>query len=725
MMLSRTSLACLHCAAMSSSDGGSSADRGIEPTAFAGTGSPIHASAEALTSGIDTAHFDPRVRVQDDFFRHVNGVWLDSTPIPADKARIGAFEHIQDETQAQLRALIDEAAAGVLRADVDVGADVTAVVDSQADARTDNTDHDRDADARKIGTLYAAFMDEPALESLGIHPLAEELAAIDAVSERHQLAPLMARLAQLGVAMPIVGFIRPDARDSTRYVPYLQQEGLGLPDRDYYLLESDARFAAMRAEYVAHLARLLALAGERNAETAARAVLSLETELARAQWSRVDNRDPVRTYNPVVISALPALAPGIEWNGYLAAAGYAGRTADLIVRQPSYVTALAALLASAPLDTWKAYARSRLLGAYAPFLSRAFVEERFAFAGTVLRGTPENLPRWKRATALIDEALGDALGRLYVQRHFPPTHKARMEALVERLMQAYRQSIDQLEWMGPATRREAQAKLERLRPKIGYPARWIDYASLEIRPGDLVGNVMRARRFEHERQIAKLGTPIDRAEWFMTPQTVNAYYNPAMNEIVFPASILKPPFFDAEADDAVNFGAIGAVIGHEISHGFDDQGSQYDGAGNLRDWWSADDRARFDAKTRRLVQQYGAYVPLPGYPLNGELSLGENIADNSGLAIAWKAWRLSLGGRPAPVIDGRSGEERFFFGFAQVWRGKSRDEALIQQIKAGPHAPAEFRANGTVRNHPGFYATFGVEAGDGMYLAPEQRVSIW
>jgi putative endopeptidase len=292
-------------------------------------------------------------------------------------------------------------------------------------------------------------------------------------------------------------------------------------------------------------------------------------------------------------------------------------------------------------------------------------------------------------------------------------------------MQAYRLSIDELDWMGPATRREAQAKLERLRPKIGYPARWTCYAALDIREGDLVGNLMRARRFEHARQLAKLGAPIDRDEWFMTPQTVNAYYDPSMNEIVFPASILKPPFFDADADDAVNFGAIGAVIGHEISHGFDDQGSQYDSAGQLRDWWNAEDRARFDARTRRLVAQYGAYVPLPGYPLNGELSLGENIADNSGLAIAWKAYRLALGEGEAPVIDGRSGAERFFFGFAQVWRGKSRDEALIQQIKAGPHAPAEFRANGTVRNHPGFHATFGVQPGDAMYLAREERVSIW
>ena len=658
-----------------------------EPTEAAGGPRP--------RSGLDLAQGDPSVRPQDDFFRHVNGRWLREAPIPADKARIGAFETLAEDIQQRLRALIEDAAGA-------------------------------DADAGKIADLYASFMNEAAMERLGIAPLAAELAAIDALATPADVAAAMGRLIRIGVGMPVVAFVRPDARDATRYLPYLTQEGLGLPDRDYYLAD-DADLAAVREAYRAHLATLLRLAGDPDgaAEADAQAVFDLETALARAQWSRVDNRDALKTYHPFDTAGLAALAPGFDTAAFLAATGLAGRSAVVVVRQPDYLAAFGALLASTPRPTWRAYLRTRLLAAYAPLLSRAFVEARFAFAGTVLRGTPENLPRWKRGVALVEEALGEALGRRYVERHFPPAHKARMEELVAHLMAAYRERLATLDWMGEATRRAAEAKLAAMNLKIGHPSRWIDYSGLQIRGDDLVGNLMRAREFEHARGLAKLGRPVDRDEWFMTPQTVNAYYDPSLNEIVFPASILQPPFFDAEADDAVNFGAIGAVIGHEISHGFDDQGSRYDAQGNLRDWWTAEDRARFAAKAGVLVAQYGAYEPLPGHRVNGELSLGENIADNAGLAIAWRAWQLALGGAEPPTLDGLSGAQRFFHGWALVWRAKQRDAALLQQLKAGPHAPAECRTNGTVRNQPGFHAAYATAPGDALYLAPEARATIW
>ena len=650
------------------------------------------APAAKPVSGVERQHVDAGVRAQDDFYAHANGRWLAQTPIPPDKAFIGAFEQIAETTQAQLRTLIEQSAG--------------------TDTR----------EARQIATLYAGFMDEAALERLGVQPLEAELAAIDAVAAPAQLGALFARHARLGVPTPLALVVRQDARDPGRTLLHLYQHGLGLPDRDYYLLADDLRFQEMRAQYLAYLERLLALAGEPRADDAARAVLALETELAVAQWTRVENRDPVRTYNPADAARLRDLAPAVDWAAWLAPLG---PDATVVVVQPSYVSGVGAQLEATPLAAWKAYAKARLLGAYAPLLGREFVDTQFAFAGGVLRGTPENLPRWKRGVALVEQSLGDALGQLYVARHFPPAHQARMEALVAQLVAAYRDSIATLDWMGPDTKREAQAKLAALALKIGAPRRWIDYAALDIRPGDLVGNVMRARAFEHARQRAKLDRPVDRDEWLMTPQTVNAYYNPALNEIVFPASILQPPFFDARADDAVNYGAIGAVIGHEISHAFDDQGSQYDGQGLLRNWWRDDDRERFAARTRRLVAQYGAYQPLPGYALNGEQTLGENIADNSGLAIAWKAWQRALGGKPSPRIDGLRGEERFFYGWAQVWRGKMREARLVEQIKAGVHAPNPVRGNGPLRNHPAYYTTFGVRPGDRMYLPPEQRVSIW
>ncbi|MEO8310288.1 MAG: M13-type metalloendopeptidase [Caldimonas sp.] len=667
----------------------------LAATVLAATGCAIGFGATG--TGIDTAAADPSVRAQDDFFRRVNGRWLATTQFPADKAYLGSFDTIHDRIQEQLRGLVEKAAS------------------SRANA-----------DERRIGDLYASFMDEAAVERTGLAPLAGELAVIDALQSPAQLAATMGRMSRLGVGMPLHTYIDQDSRDARRNLPQIVQGGLGLPDRDYYLVADDAKFADARRSYTAYLTRLLELSGARgDSALAARSVLDLETALARGQWSRVETRDPVKAYTRVETSALAPLAPGFDWPAWLDATGLAGKTGDIVVQQPSYLGVVAAQLTATPLPAWKAYLRTRLLGSYAPYLGKAFVDARFAFVGTTLSGTTENQPRWKRGVAFVEASAGESLGKLYVDAYFPPRSKARMEKLVANLLAAYGESIDGLDWMSPATKKEAQGKLATFAPKIGYPKRWIDYATLVVRKDDLLGNVRRAREFAWARDLAKLGKPVDRDEWFLTPQTVNAYYNPSLNEIVFPASVLQPPFFDPSADDAHNYGAIGAIIGHEISHGFDDEGSQFDGSGNLRTWWTEEDRKRFDAKTKVLVAQYSAFSPFAGYHVNGELTLGENIADNAGLEIAYKAYRRSLAGRPAPVIDGTTGDERFFYGFAQAFRGKARDAVLLTQIKSDPHSPDEFRVNGSVRNHPAFYATFGVKPGDPMYLPPEQRVSIW
>ena len=664
--------------------------------ALAGAGCTI-GMRSGSGAGIDRAAGDPSVRAQDDFFRRVNGRWLKATEFPADKAYLGSFEALHDKIQVELRGLVEKA------------------------ARTR-----ANADEARIADLYESFVDEAAVERAGIASLAGELAVIDALQSPAQLPAVMGRMTRLGVSMPLGMYIDQDSRDARRYVPQIVQAGLGLPDRDYYVVADDAKFKEARASYLAYLTRLLELSrAPGDAAASARAVLGLETALAQGQWARVDTRDPVKTYTRVELAALAPLAPGFDWPAWLAATGLAGKTGDVIVRQPSYLATVAAQLSATPLPVWKAYLRTHLLGSYASFLAKDFVDARFAYVGTTLSGTTENLPRWKRGVGFVEASAGESLGKLYVDAYFPPASKARMEKLVANLLAAYRESIDAIDWMSPATKKEAQAKLATFAPKIGYPKRWIDYGSLETKKGDLIGNVRRAREFDYARDLAKLGKPVDRDEWFITPQTVNAYYNASLNEIVFPASVLQPPFFDPKADDAVNYGAIGAIIGHEISHGFDDAGSQFDGTGNLRVWWSEEDRKRFEAKTRILVSQYSAFSPFPGYHVNGELTLGENIADNAGLEIAYKAYHRSLAGKPAPVIDGTSGDERFFYGFAQAFRGKARDAVLLTQIKSDPHSPDEFRVNGAVRNHAAFYATFAVKPGDPMYLPPEQRVSIW
>ena len=663
---------------------------------------PVASAQQALplTSGIDRSTGDPAVRIQDDAFRSVEGKWLAETEIPPDRNSIGGFEKLYELTQPQLRELVEAASQGA---------------GDPADA----------AEGRKIGDLYAGFMDEAKIESLGIRPVAPVLARIDAMRSRSDVAVAIGTLDRLGVDTPFAAGVHQDAKDSSKYVVDLGQGGIGLPDRDYFLTTDDQRFAEIRVKYEAYLAKMLTLVGEKNAAAQAKAVIGLERAIAEAEWTRVQNRDPVKTYNVVTIAALSKLAPHIDWRRYLQSAEIAGRTDSLVVSQPTYLQGLDKLVASVPLSTWRAYFKTRFLAAYAPYLGHEFVDTRFAFFGTAVRGTPENLPRWKRGVRLVESSLGEGLGRLYVAKYFPPESKARMDALVQNLLAAYKGSIDGLDWMGPETKKEAQAKLATFMPKIGYPVRWRDYSSLVVERDDVVGNVMRAKSFEYRRNLAKLGRPIDRDEWGMTPQTINAYYNPELNEIVFPAAFLQAPFFDARADDAANYGAIGAVIGHEISHGFDDQGSQYDGRGNLRDWWTKEDRERFSAKTKTLIAQYDAYSPVPGYQVNGALTLGVNIADNSGLAIAYKAYRLSLAGRPAPVIDGLTGDQRFYMGFAQAWQEKNREASIVAQVKSDPHAPGEFRANGTLTNQPGFYEAFGVKPGDRMYTAPEKRVIIW
>ncbi|KQV79102.1 peptidase M13 [Massilia sp. Root351] len=656
------------------------------------------APAAAPISGIDTQYIDASVRAQDDFFTHLNGGWLKATKIPDDKASWGSFAKLRDDTLPQLRGLIED---------------------------TQKTKHKQGTEAQKIADLYTSYMNEAALEKLGTKPLAGELSAIRGLKDKKALPGMIAHLTRLGVSVPYGVYISQDARNSTQHAASIAQSGLGLPDRDYYLKKDDAKLAAVRDKYVAHIEHTLTMAGHKNAAADAKAIMALETALAEVQWTKVDNRDPVKRYNKTEIAKLAELAPGYDWQDAMGKAGIATKTDTIIVNQPSYLAGFAKIAEATALDTWKAYFEWQLLRDASPYLNKAFADADFAFYSGVINGVTVQEPRWKSGVRVVEGAIGEGLGKLYVAQYFPAERKARMEALVKNLMVAYKDSIDTLDWMSPETKREAQAKLAKFTTKIGYPNKWRDYSALTIVAGDLAGNMRRAAEFGYKRNLAKLGAPVDREEWGMTPQTVNAYYRSTTNEIVFPAAILQPPFFDARADDAVNYGGIGAVIGHEISHGFDDKGSQSDGDGNLRDWWSAADRANFKAKADALTKQYDGYSPLPGYYVNGALTLGENIADNSGVAVAYKAYKLSLGGKPAPVIDQLTGEQRFYMGFGQVWRSKMREEAQIKQVKTDPHSPGQFRANGTMKNQPGFYDAFGVKAGDPMYLAPEQRVIIW
>ena len=660
---------------------------------------PVSAPIAAANSGINLQWVDTSVRPQDNFFKFVSGKWLATQEIPADRARYGSFDILRELSEQRCHELID------------------ALAESKAPmAKTGD---------QKLAELYAGFMNEKLADKLDDKPLRAMFARIDHISSKKQLPALSAEFGKLGISVPVNISIQQDAREATKYAVYVTQGGLTMPDRDYYLKQDDAKLKGFRDAYQQHVQTMLKMSGSKHAEKSAADIVALETELARAQWTRVQNRDPVKTYNKVEIKKLNELLPNYDWNQYFADNGVGTKVDYVIVRQPSFFQDIGKVIDATPLDVWKTYFKWRALNSFAPFLSSRFVNEDFAFSQKTLTGVTENKPRWKRGVAVLEASMPEEMGRLYVAKYFPPENKARMEQLVHNLILAYRQSIESLTWMGPETRQQALIKLSKFTAKIGYPTTWRDYSKLVIRKNDLVGNVIRAREFEDQREINRLGQPVDKAEWGMSPQTVNAYYNSRNNEIVFPAAILQPPFFNADADDAVNYGGIGAVIGHEISHGFDDSGSQSDGDGNLRDWWTAEDKANFKKLTGALVEQYNAFSPLPGYHVNGALTLGENIADNSGLAIAYKAYLISLGSNPAPVIDGYSGVQRLYLGWSQVWRGKARDAETIRLLNIDPHSPAEARGNLPLVNQPGFYSAFDVKEGDQMYVAPDKRIIIW
>ena len=669
-------------------------------------------TVEAIRSGVDPSFVDANARPQDDLFGHVNGRWLAEYDIPPDRATDGAFRQLFDRAEQQVRDLIVEAS------------------EQGADVGTDDTD------AQRIGDLYASFLDEEAVERRGLQPLLDELATIDNCADAAALATVMGALQRTGVGGGVAMYVDTDAKDSARYLVHFTQSGIGLPDESYFREE---RHAEVLAAYPGHIARMFSLVyrGEcpedpgTHAETAAR-IVALETKLAAAHWDVVKRRDADLSYNLRTFADLQTEAVGFDWAGWATALGSTpDGLAEVIVRQPDYLTAFATLWNSGDFEDWKRWARWRLIRARAPWLTDDLVTADFEFYGRLLTGAEQIRERWKRAVSLVESLTGDAVGRLYVQRHFPPDAKARIDTLVDNLKAAYRLSISELDWMTPQTRERALTKLEKFTAKVGYPTKWRDYSRLVIDRNDLYGNYRRGYAVNHDRELAKLGGPVDRDEWFMTPQTVNAYYNPGMNEIVFPAAILQPPFFDAEADDAANYGGIGAVIGHEIGHGFDDQGAKYDGDGNLVDWWTDDDRTEFGTRTKALIEQYDAYTPRAlddpahRHHVNGAFTVGENIGDLGGLSIALLAYQLSLDDRPAPVIDGLTGVQRVFYGWAQVWRTKLRDAEAIRRLAVDPHSPPEFRCNGVIRNVDAFYDAFGVTEGDALFLEPRSRVRIW
>ena len=639
--------------------------------------------------GFDAAGMDRAVAPGDSFYRYANGNWDRTTEIPADRSNFGMFIVLADLSQTRTRAILDEAAR---------------------------------RPGSRIGDFYASFMDEAAVNRAGLTPLRPALARIQAIASRSDFAAEAGRLFRQGVTAPFNGYVNSDERNPNEMIARLTQSGLGLPDRDYYLRDEPA-LAEKRTAYQAYLAQLLTLAGEQNAEARAAAVVAFERRIAETHWTRVENRDEERTYNKWPLARFASEAPGFDWARYFEATGLSGQT-DILVSQPSAFTGTARIVGETPLEVLKDYMTLRLVDNAAPFLSQPFVDANFAFRGTVLNGTPENQPRWKRGVDLVTQAVSDDVSRIYVQRYFPPAAKRAADALVRNVIAAMDRRLAGLTWMAPETRARARAKLAAFTPKIGYPDRWRDYSTVRVSRTNLLQNIQNATEFEYQRNLDKLGRPVDRSEWGMTPMTVNAYANPVWNEIVFPAAILQPPFFDPNADPAVNYGGIAAVIGHEISHHFDDQGSHYDETGAMREWWTAEDRTRFNALTARLVAQYDAYEPLPGHHVQGALTLGENIADLAGLTVAYDAYRHSLNGREAPVIGGFTGDQRFYLGWAQVWRREYREANLLQRLLTDPHSPSEQRA-AVVRNLDPWYSAFRPAPGSPLYLAPEQRVRIW
>jgi putative endopeptidase len=660
---------------------------------------------EPLPSGIAITELSDTIRPQDDLFRHVNERWIERTPIPLDKAEYGTFMILFEEAERAVRDIVEQARSAPAG-----------------------------SEARKFGDLYSSFLDEERIEALGAGPLRRPLDHVATLASMAEVLACVGEMQRLGLSGFYGVFVDSDPGNPERYVAFFEQGGISLPDESYYREE---HFAAVRDAFVVHLRRMFELAGLSDAERRAERVFALETEIARRHWDNVASRDDEKTYNLRKWAAASDLfREGLstsesgeisldEWSTNLGVP--VGAFDDVVLRQPSFTATLGELFDTAHFDAWKDWLSWQIIRNDAPYLSKNFVEALFDFYGRTLTGAPELRERWKRGVAFVEGAMGEAVGAIYVERHFPPEAKARMDTLVASLVEAYRESISTLAWMGPETRRRALEKLDAFTPKIGYPVKWRDYSSLVVDPTDLISNVRAANVFEFDRQLAKIGKPIDRDEWLMTPQTVNAYYNPGFNEVVFPAAILQPPFFDAARDDAANYGAIGAVIGHEIGHGFDDQGSKFDGTGRLTDWWEPSDRAAFEERTRSLIDQYNAVAPRekPELHVNGALTIGENIGDLGGLGIAWKAYLLSLAGETPPVIDGLSGAERFFLSWAQAWQDQLRTEEIERRLAIDPHSPAEFRCNQIVRNIDEFYEAFEVTPSDALWLDPSSRVTIW
>ncbi|WP_378743352.1 M13 family metallopeptidase [Nocardia brasiliensis] len=664
-------------------------------------------------SGIDLSYIDEGVRVQDDLFAHVNGKWLADHEIPADRAVDGALRTLYDQAERDVQAIIQNAAA---------------------------EPSEPGSDARKIGDLFTSFMDTETVAAAGLTPISAELAAIHQVTDRSAFATLLGSLQRTGVGGAVGYYVDTDDKNSDRYLVHATQSGIGLPDESYYRQDE---YAEIRAEYIAHVGRMFALAAAdpriaallpSDLDTVGQRVFELERKLAAGHWDVVRRRDAERSYNLTTFAGLTTDYPEFDWAAWTSAlaAGVDQPGPDLfaevVVRQPDYLRTFAQVWAEEALADWQAWAAWRVIRSRAPYLTDDVVEENFGFYGRTLTGAKENRERWKRGVSLVQDLLGEAVGKLYVAEHFPPAAKARMVDLVANLQEAYRRNIAQLDWMGPDTRAAALAKLEKFTPKIGYPDKWRDYSDVAIDPADLVGNYRSGYAADHDRDLNKLGGPVDHDEWFMTPQTVNAYYNPGMNEIVFPAAILQPPMFDMNADDAANYGGIGAVIGHEIGHGFDDQGAKYDGDGNMIDWWTDDDRTEFGKRTKALIDQYNVLSPkdLPDeHTVNGEFTIGENIGDLGGLSIALQAYQISLDGAEPPVLDGLTGLQRVFYGWAQVWRTKVRSEEAVRRLAVDPHSPPEFRCNAVVRNIDSFHEAFEVKPGDALYLEPTERVKIW
>ena len=651
--------------------------------------------SEQLISGIDLVGMNPDIRPQDDFYEYANGKWIAATEIPAEEIGWGSYMTLRKASLEQSKGIVEGLAESV----------------------------GLTGEEKKISDFYKAWMDEALVNEKGVEPLAMNLTRIEALTSHDDVITYFGSENANGLDGPFNFYVGQDDKDSTRYVAFFVQSGLGLPNRDYYFDESE-RGQFLVQEYQSYISRILSLAGHDDAQSAAARVVGLETMLAEHHWTKVENRDADKVYNPFTDVELTSLLSNLNLDSYLQGIGLA-RQPTVIVMQPSYLEQVNSLFREVPLETWKDYLQARTVSSFANFLNDDFVRARFDFYAKTLTGSEQQTPRWRRAVSSINSSIGEMLGKIYVARYFNPESKERMIEMVGYLNRAYAESIRNLDWMSDETKEKALTKLSKFTPKIGYPDKWKDYSSLEVAANDLVGNIKRARTFSHNRNVGKLGKPIDRTEWFMAPQQVNAYYNPGLNEIVFPAAYLQAPNFLPEADDAYNYGAIGVTIGHEIGHGFDDQGSKYDGDGNLRSWWTDEDLANFEIRTKGLVDQFSEFEALPGLFVNGELTLGENIGDLGGTAIALKAYRMSLEGGDAPVIDGFTGEERFFLGNAQASRLKWRDQFMELLVKSDPHSPDRFRINGVLSNMADFYSTYDVKEGDELFLEEAKRVSIW